>query len=119
MKKNTHSPRLRFATLVACCATLLSLHAPTSAQAQPDYPPAIWRPAFSGHWYTSGFGHKFVVIHDMEGYYWSTIAYFQQSSTSASAHYCINGLKDAATDSAPGEITQMVRDAHYAWHALC
>jgi hypothetical protein len=45
---------------------------------QPDYPAAIWRPAYPGHWYTSGNGRHFVVIHDMEGYYLSTISYFSK-----------------------------------------
>ena len=91
----------------------------SALEASTDYAPAIWRPAFKNHWYTKGNGHKFVVIHDMEGYYWNTISYFQQSSTSASVHYCVNGKKDNSTDSAPGEITQMVLENYYAWHALC
>lgn len=86
---------------------------------QPDYPGAVWRPAYPGHWYTSGNGRHFVVIHDMEGYYLSTISYFQRSNTQASAHYCINGLKDNAADSPAGEITQMVEEKYYAWHARC
>jgi hypothetical protein len=91
----------------------------TAAQASTDYGPAIWNPAYSGHWYTTGSGHKFHVIHDMEGYYLGTISYIKQSSTSVSVHYCVNGLKDTSTDHAAGEITQMVRDAYYAWHARC
>ena len=87
--------------------------------ATPDYPNAIWRPAYPGHWYTSGNGRYFVVIHDMEGYYLSTISYFQQAGTQASAHYCVNGLKDNASDAAPGEITQMVEERFWAWHARC
>ncbi|MEP6664158.1 MAG: N-acetylmuramoyl-L-alanine amidase, partial [Verrucomicrobiota bacterium] len=75
--------------------------------------------AYAGHWYTSGNGHKFHVIHDMEGYYLSTISYFQRSSTQASIHYCVNGLKDTSTDSPAGEVSQMVREAYYAWHVLC
>jgi hypothetical protein len=86
---------------------------------QPDYPAASWRPAYPGHWYTSGNGRHFVVIHDMEGYYLSTISYFQRSNTQASAHYCINGLKDNASDAHAGEITQMVEERFYAWHARC
>jgi N-acetyl-anhydromuramyl-L-alanine amidase AmpD len=89
------------------------------AQASTDYAPAVWRQAYSGHWYTSGHGHKFVVCHDMEGYYASTISYFQRSSTQASIHYCVNGKKDSSTDYAAGEVTQMVREAYYAWHVLC
>ena len=91
----------------------------TVAQASTDYAPAIWRSAFKNHWYNSGNGHKFLVIHDMEGYYWTTISYFQKSTTSASVHYCVNGKVDNGSDSIPGEITQMVREAKYAWHALC
>jgi N-acetyl-anhydromuramyl-L-alanine amidase AmpD len=92
------------------------------AHAQPDYAAAIWNPAYSGHWYTTGYGHQLVVIHDMEGYYASTISYFKlanQGSGQASIHYCVNGLKDDATDSPAGQITQMVREQYYAWHARC
>jgi N-acetyl-anhydromuramyl-L-alanine amidase AmpD len=91
----------------------------TCSQASTDYGPAIYREAYPGHWYTSGNGHKFHVIHDMEGYYQSTISYFQRSTTQASSHYCINGLKDYASDAERGEVTQMVREAYYAWHARC
>ena len=87
--------------------------------AQPDYPGAIWRPAYPGHWNTSGSGRYFVVIHDMEGYYLSTISYFQRETTQASAHYCINGLTDYVGDAPPGEVTQMVEERHWAWHARC
>ena len=93
--------------------------ATVGAQASADYGPAIWNPAYSGHWYTSGYGHKFHVCHDMEGYYMSTISYFKQSGTSASVHYCVNGKKDASTDAPAGEVTQMVSEAYYAWHARC
>jgi hypothetical protein len=95
------------------------LTASMTVQAQPDYAPAIWRPAYPGHWYTSGNGHHFLVIHDMEGYYLSTISYFQQSGTQASINYCVNGLKDNSSDSPAGEISQMVREFNYAWHAIC
>src|SRR5205807_9420195 len=72
-----------------------------------------------GHWYTTGNGHKFHVIHDMEGYYLSTISYFQNCNTQASVHYCVNGLQDTGTDHPAGEITQMVLEAYYAWHVCC
>ncbi|MDB6123929.1 MAG: hypothetical protein JWQ71_2922 [Pedosphaera sp.] len=90
-----------------------------SAQASADYGPAIWNPAYAGHWYTSGNGHKFHVCHDMEGYYLSTISYFKQSGTQASVHYCVNGMKDTTSDAPAGELTQMVLEANYAWHVLC
>jgi N-acetylmuramoyl-L-alanine amidase len=103
------------------CAVLSlgALAATTLAYASADYGPAIWNPAYPNHWYTSGNGHKFHVVHDMEGYYLSTISYFKQSGTSASVHYCVNGLKDNSSDAPAGEITQMVLEAYYAWHALC
>ncbi|MDB6110643.1 MAG: Immunoglobulin I-set domain protein [Pedosphaera sp.] len=100
----------------------------TVTQAQPDYAPALWNPAYANHWYTSGNGHSFCVIHDMEGYYESTISYFQRSGTSASIHYCVNGLQNGNDgthvennpgDAPAGEITQMVRETYYAWHVLC
>ena len=36
--------------------------------AQPDYSVAHWKPPSCTKWYSSGNGHHFVVIHDMEGY---------------------------------------------------
>ncbi|MDB6028339.1 MAG: N-acetylmuramyl-L-alanine amidase, negative regulator of AmpC, AmpD [Verrucomicrobiales bacterium] len=91
------------------------------AHASADYGPAIWRPLCQANWYTSGFGHKFHVCHDMEGYYASTVSWFSSCGmTSASVHYAVNGLQDAGSDAAPGEITQLgVTEANYAWHALC
>ncbi|MDB6025961.1 MAG: putative esterase [Verrucomicrobiales bacterium] len=90
-----------------------------AAHAQSDYPGAIWRPAYAGHWNTSGSGHKFHVIHDIEGYYLSTISYFQKSTTQASVHFYVNGKKDSASDAPAGEVSQGVRIAYYAWHARC
>lgn len=102
---------------------------PIFCLAQPDYAPALWAPAASGHWYTTGYGHKFCVIHDMEGYYLSTISYIQQSGTQVSIHYCVNSLQNGSdsqghaenrpNDPPAGQITQMVREQYYAWHALC
>src|SRR6185436_14524441 len=65
--------------------------------AQPDYPAAHWVPAACTKYYTSGNGHQFVVIHDMEGYYQSSISYLNRCDTntngnynvSASIHYCV------------------------------
>ncbi len=86
---------------------------------QPDYPLAKWAQAADGHWYTSGSGDYFVVIHDMEGYYLSTISYFQDPATQASAHFCINSLQNGPGDAAAGEITQMVELKYWAWHVVC
>jgi hypothetical protein len=93
----------------------------SSAQASTDYGPAIWHAICNANWYTTGSGHKFHVIHDMEGYYASTVAYFDNCSmTSASVHFAVNGLKDATSDAPAGEITQLgVRTSQYAWHARC
>jgi hypothetical protein len=103
---------------VATGVTLLASIA--ASKASTDYGPAIWRPTCNANYYTSGFGHKFHVVHDMEGYYASTISLFTSCSyTSASVHYAVNGVKDATSDYPAGEITQMVLEANYAWHALC
>ena len=90
-----------------------------SVENQPDYPLAKWASAYPGHWYTTGDTRSFVVIHDMEGYYLATIAYFQMASTQASIYYCVNGLKDDASDAPAGEITQMVEEKYWAWHVRC
>ncbi len=87
----------------------------TTITNQPDYPLALWAQAYPGHWNTSGSTRSFVVIHDMEGYYLSTISYFQMSTTQASAHYCVNS--GYQPDGRPGgEITQMVEEKYWAWH---
>lgn len=106
--------RLNYPALI-----LITAASATSIHASGDYGPAIWNPACSSHWYTTGNGHKFHVVHDMEGYYLSTISYFKNCSTSASVHYCVNGKQDASSDAPAGEITQMVAESNYAWHVLC
>src|SRR4051794_16232044 len=98
---------LKLLLLAVCAMSGLSV-----GQASTDYGPAIWRPCYSSHQYTSGYGHKFHVIHDMEGYYLSTISYFQKSTTQASVHYFANGKKDTSSDAPAGEISQGVRDAY-------
>ncbi|MGI8966109.1 MAG: N-acetylmuramoyl-L-alanine amidase, partial [Limisphaerales bacterium] len=91
-----------------------------TALASADYGPAIWNPPCNANYYTSGYGHKFHVIHDMEGYYQATVSYFAGCGfTASSVHYLVNGLTDYAGDAAPGEITQMISESNYAWHALC
>ncbi len=87
--------------------------------AQPDYPLAHWVPAYDGHWYTTGYGRYFIVIHEMEGYYLATISYFQQAGTSASVHYDVNGKQDSPSDAPAGDITQQVEEQYWAWHAVC
>ena len=100
------------------------------ALAQPDYPPAHWVPATNcTKYYTTGYGHNFCVIHDMEGYYWSSISYLNRCDISASIHYLVNGLQNGSDslghrennpdDPPAGDITQSVREEHYAWHARC
>jgi hypothetical protein len=87
--------------------------------ASTDYGPAIWRQACAGHWYTGYTARQVYVIHDMEGYYASTISYLQGCNNTVSVHYAVNGKQDAASDMPAGEITQMVRDADSAWTAGC
>lgn len=97
-----------------------AVSATTAVQGSADYGPAIWNPPCNANYYTSGYGHKFYVIHDMEGYYLSTISYFKGCGfTGASVHYLTNGKQDSTSDAPAGEITQMVSEANYAWHARC
>ncbi|MGB2869946.1 MAG: Ig-like domain-containing protein [Bacteroidota bacterium] len=90
---------------------------------QPDYPAAHWVPGKAGYYYPEdqGYGKFFVVIHDMEGYYASVVSYFQTltDGRQVSVHYCVNGLQDSPSDALPGDITQMVEEKYYAWHAVC
>ena len=86
-------------------------------QASTDYGPAGWYACCN--YSTSGYGKKFFVEHDMEGYFWPSIYYLSRCSTSASIHYSVNGKKDTSSDSAAGYIVQSVRDAYYAWHVRC
>src|SRR2546429_2246516 len=51
----------------------------------------------------------------MEGYYLSAISTLRSCSTTVSVHYAVSGGHDVAA----GQITQMIRDANYAWHVGC
>jgi N-acetyl-anhydromuramyl-L-alanine amidase AmpD len=102
---------------VSVATGLALLATAATTQASSDYGPATWRAACNYN--TGGNGHRFHVIHDMEGYYASTIVYLQRCDISVSIHYCCNGKKDTSTDYNEGDLTQMVSEANYAWHALC
>src|SRR5262245_55828759 len=88
----------------------------STSRASGDYGPAIWNPPGCVKYYTSGAGHQFHVVHDMEGYYLSSISLLRSCSSSVSVHYAINGVQDAGSDAPAGEITQMIAEANYAWH---
>ena len=92
----------------------------SSALASSDYGPAVSR-MITGctKWYTSGYGHNFCVVHDMEGYYLGSISYLARCDVTASVHYCANGVQDTSGDAPAGEISQLVSESNYAWHATC
>jgi hypothetical protein len=50
-----------------------------------------------------------IIIHDMEGTYAGSIAYFQTKKSQVSAHFCVR--EDG------GDITQMIHLSDRAWHA--
>lgn len=52
---------------------------------------------------------NYIVVHNMEGSYDSSIAWFQDPASYVSAHYLIR--------SSDGEVTQMVKNKDTAWHA--
>lgn len=69
-----------------------------------------WIPAPTTN-YTAGRGGervRFIVIHQTDGTYEGSIAWFRSVASRASAHYVVR-----ARD---GEITQMVRETDTAWH---
>lgn len=74
-----------------------------------DYGPAIWNPAYSGNYTASrSAAVSAVTIHTTQGSYAGTISWFKNASAQVSAHYVIR--------SSDGQVTQMVRNAHTAWH---
>src|SRR5207249_8035230 len=98
---------------------LMTVSGLAPALAQPDYPTAHWVPPSCTKWYTSGNGHHFCVIHDMEGYYYSSISYLNNCSVSASVYYLCHSDYDTTEGAPLGDITQSVREAYYAWHVGC
>jgi N-acetyl-anhydromuramyl-L-alanine amidase AmpD len=84
----------------------------TQRASAPDYPGAIWAPAYSGNYsnYSRGRGDiKYIVIHTTQGSYAGSISWFQNPASNVSAHYVIR--------SSDGQVTQTVRDEDVAWHA--
>lgn len=77
--------------------------------ASTDYGPAIWNPAHSTNYNASrSAAVSAVTVHTTQGSYAGSISWFQNSTSNVSAHYVIR--------SSDGQVTQMVRDAHTAWH---
>ncbi len=74
-----------------------------------DYGPALWNPAHSSNYTASrSAAVSAVTIHTAQGSYAGTISWFRNSTSNVSAHYVIR--------SSDGQVTQMVRHAHTAWH---
>src|SRR5438094_6842631 len=80
-KMKTHTKLLEYSALILGAATT------STALASSDYGPAIWNPPSCTKWYTSGYGHKFCVVHDMEGYYSGSVSYLNNCNVSASVYY--------------------------------
>lgn len=74
-----------------------------------DYGPAIWDPASSSNYTASrSAAVSAVTLHTAQGSYAGTISWFKNAAAQVSAHYVIR--------SSDGQVTQMVRNAHTAWH---
>ncbi|KGM51375.1 hypothetical protein N792_11605 [Lysobacter concretionis Ko07 = DSM 16239] len=74
-----------------------------------DYTPAIWNPASASNYTASrAAAVSAVTLHTAQGSYAGTISWFKNASAQVSAHYVIR--------SSDGQVTQMVRNAHTAWH---
>jgi N-acetyl-anhydromuramyl-L-alanine amidase AmpD len=96
----------------------VSLVGASAAFATSDYGPAVNR-LITGcaKYYTTGSGHQFCVVHDMEGYYLSSISYMSRCDVSVSVHYAAaSGIDEGVTG---GEVSQLVLESYYAWHASC
>jgi N-acetyl-anhydromuramyl-L-alanine amidase AmpD len=74
-----------------------------------DYTPAIWSAASASNYTASrAAAISAVTLHTAQGSYAGTISWFKNASAQVSAHYVIR--------SSDGQVTQMVRNAHTAWH---
>ncbi|MCB1560844.1 MAG: N-acetylmuramoyl-L-alanine amidase [Xanthomonadales bacterium] len=74
-----------------------------------DFGEAIWNPASGNNYSTAWNSTSAVILHTMEGSYAGAISWFKNPSAQVSAHYLIR--------KSDGQITQMVREHHQAWHA--
>ncbi|MGY1459230.1 N-acetylmuramoyl-L-alanine amidase [Luteimonas sp. A534] len=74
-----------------------------------DFGEAIWNPAHSSNYSTAGNARSAVIMHTIEGSYAGGISWFKNPASNVSAHYVIRR--------SDGQITQMVREQHQAWHA--
>ncbi len=83
--------------------------APEVGKAALDFGEALWNPAHSSNYSTAGNGTSAVIMHTIEGSYASAISWFKNPAANVSAHYVIRR--------SDGQITQMVREHHQAWHA--
>jgi hypothetical protein len=104
--------RVARATLVALL-TIVALVQPLADRAAADaaaYPGMSWLPASTNNYDVGRRGSpiSFIVIHDTELNYVSTLRAFQNPSSRRSAHYVISGN---------GAVTQMVPESDTAWHA--
>ncbi len=90
--------------------TLVDRRAGAAARAgATDYTPAIWNPASPSNYTASrSAAVSAVAIHTTQGSYAGTISWFKNPAAQVSAHYVIR--------SSDGQVTQMVRNAHTAWH---
>lgn len=82
----------------------------TADQESTDYGPAIWNPADASNYsaYRSGGVDRWVNHWVGVGSYAGAISWFQNPTANVSAHFVIR--------QSDGELTQMVRFAHTAWH---
>ena len=74
-----------------------------------DFGEALWNPAHGSNYSTANNTRSAVIMHTIEGSYAGGISWFRNPSSNVSAHYVIRR--------SDGQITQMVREHHQAWHA--
>lgn len=93
-----------------CAALAIAALAPPSARATADYPLSKWQasPNYTAYNRPQDQPIKYIVIHDMEGYYQNSIDLLCNPARAASCQYLFR--------SSDGDVTQIVLDKDESWH---
>jgi len=108
-RATTSAASVEPAAAVDCPADLGCLWAPAAYQQNDPNDPEDYSNYSLADRERDGVDIRYIVIHDTETSYYSTIRYFQNPAAQASSHYVLR--------SSDGQITQMVENRDVAWTA--
>ncbi len=108
-RATTNAAPIQPAAAVDCPAELGCLWAPAAYQQNDPADPEDYSNYSLANRERDGVDIRYIVIHDTETPYYSTIRYFQNPQAYASSHYVLR--------SSDGQITQMVENRDVAWTA--